>query len=155
MDSTVLATWLNGLLTPLIFIVTLALMDFIGGAFTAAIAGKFKLEKVPDFAKTLVGWLYSWFAAESLAFLPAFFSVQVDGYKEIVANNAGEAMLGFIVLKYAASILGHIATIKQLPDAAFAVMAKVGVKPTTDKYIEPEPVVEVPVEYPHLPGGVG
>jgi hypothetical protein len=142
-------------LTPLIFIVTLALMDFIGGAFTAAIAGKFKLEKVPDFAIKLVGLLYAWFAAESLTFLPGFLGVQVEGYAELITQNAGTGVLVFVVLKYAASILGHIASIKQLPDAAFAVMAKVGVKPTTDKYIEPEPVVEVPVEYPHLPGGVG
>jgi hypothetical protein len=155
MDVTVLATWFNGLLTPLIFIVTLALVDFIGGALTALFAGMFKLEKVGDFAKTLVIWLFAWIAAELLGFLPGFLGVEIQGYKELIAQNAGGAMLGFIVLKYAASILGHIASIKQVPDPAFFAMKKVGIKPTTDKYIDPEPIIEVPREYPHLPGGVG
>ena len=82
MDSTALTTWLTTLIAPLILIVTLALMDFIGGTFTAAIAGKFKLEKAAEFGKTLIGWLYAWFAAETLTFLPGFLGVQVEGYKE-------------------------------------------------------------------------
>ena len=155
MDSTALTTWLTTLIAPLILIVTLALMDFIGGTFTAAIAGEFKLEKAAEFGKTLIGWLYAWFAAETLTFLPGFLGVQVEGYKELIVQNAGVAMLAFVVLKYAASILGHIATIKALPDPAFSALSAVGIKPTTDKYIQPEPIIEVPVDVPHYPGGVG
>ena len=151
LDTTVLIQWLSGLINPLILIVSMAFVDLLGGAITAAAAKKFNLEKLSEFGVTLGKFIYAWVAAEAMQFLPEFLGLQVNGYAELITENVGVGMLGFVVLKYGASILGHVASIRQLPDVAFGALSAVGVKRTTEKYEEPETIIEVEAPMPHTP----
>lgn len=120
-----LTTWATGLLPYAYAFVGLIVLDFVGAVALALKNKTFQLERLGDFAINAGLYLLGWLMAETLAFLPTFFGIDVAGLGEIVANGFGLLTYGAIVLKYVGSILGHITAIKEIN-----AVKKLGVEPT-------------------------
>lgn len=128
-----LMQFVNERLSMLIILVVFAVLDVIGGSLIAWKQGEFRWEKVPEFLKTFVSYLWAWISAELIGFLPALLNVQVAGLTELVANYMGSAVFAFVVLKYVTSIVTHIQNTNALPLRAENALVKLGVPPTNAK----------------------
>ena len=120
-----LTVWATGLLPYAYAFVGLIVLDLLGGVALALKERTFKLERIGDFAINAGLYLLGWLMAETLAFLPVFFGIDIASFGEFVANGFGLLTYGAIVVKYIGSILGHITAIKEIN-----VVKKLGVEPT-------------------------
>lgn len=120
-----ISVWAQGLFPYAIALVTVVILDLIGGVALALKTKTFDLSKVGDFAATALLRILGWFMAEVLAFLPTALSLDIPGYAETVANGFGLLTFAGVFLMYVGSILGHITAFKELPG-----VRKIGVKPT-------------------------
>lgn len=125
MDIEVLAAWATALLPYLYVFIGMIVLDLLGGIAISLKQSRFELEKLGDFAINAGLYLLGWIMAAAVAFLPELFGVDLQGFEELVAGNFGKAVYLSIVLKYVASILGHITAIKEI-----GIVQKIGVKPT-------------------------
>jgi len=114
MDVSVLVAWLQTLLPKVVLLFIVDILDLIGGVIWAIKAKNFSWEELPRFLQNLSQYLFAWIAAEVLSFAPKFLGVKVDGLAEALINYSGTAVYAFVILKYVASILGHIASIQQM-----------------------------------------
>jgi len=120
-----LTAWATDLLPYAYVFVGLIVLDLIGGVAIALKQKRFKLEAVGEFAINAGLYLLGWVMAEAVSFLPEFFGVQIQGFGELVAQGFGTVVYASIVLKYTASILGHITAIREI-----GIVNRLGVPPT-------------------------
>ena len=125
MNIELLTSWAQALLPYLYVFIGMIVLDLIGGILISLKQGRFELEKIGDFAINAGLFLLGWMMAEAVAFLPEYFGVDIQGFGEFVASGFGKAVYLSIVLKYVASVLGHITAIKEI-----GVVEKIGVPPS-------------------------
>lgn len=121
--------WLQERLVMLAIMAAFALIDMIGGALIAIKKGEFKLEKLPEFVKTFAVNAWAWASVELIAYLPVYFNVEIKGLTELLVMYSGSAVYAFIMLKYAASVLGHVQNSDVMPLKAERALSKIGVPP--------------------------
>lgn len=129
MNAELLQPWLEERLWMLALMGAIALIDVVLAVVVAIQNKDFKLEKLPEFLFTFVKWGLSWVAAELIGFLPALFNVDANFWTELFANYSGSAVYAGVMVKYGASILGHIQDTQKLPDRAGNVLTKIGIPP--------------------------
>lgn len=132
MDFDLILTWFLALLPNLYFLLALIALDLIGGTLVALLNKSFDLERIADFAKTAVLYLWAYLTVSFLAVLPNVFGVEVTGFGDLLVEYSDSVFYAGIVLKYGASILGHLASvgIPKLPNA----VKYIGITPTAKKY---------------------
>jgi len=129
MNVEMIQPWLQERLLMLALMGAVALIDVILAVVVAVQNKEFKLEKLPEFLFTFVKWGLAWVAAELIQFLPTLFGVDANFWTEIFAQYTGGAVYAGVMVKYGASILGHIQDTQKLPDRASNVLTKIGIPP--------------------------
>lgn len=127
MNVDILLPWLQERLWMLALMGAVALIDAVLAVVVAVQNKEFKLEKLPEFLFTFVKWGLSWVAAELIQFLPLLVNIDANFWTELFANYSGAAVYAGIMLKYGASILGHIQNTNAVPARASRVLDKVGI----------------------------
>ncbi len=124
----------NQLLNRFFVLMAFAVLDTLGAVYLAWRAGSFELEYLPNFLKTLVGYLFAWVSFEAVGFLPSYLGVNIGSQAvELLAQYSGEAVFTLVIIKYASSLL---ATLQSILGKDIPMLNKVGIK---SWYVKPEP----------------
>jgi len=131
MNIELIQPWLQERLLMLALMGAVALIDVILAVVVAIQNKDFKLEKLPEFLFTFVKWGLAWVAAELIQFLPVLFGIEANFWTEIFAQYTGTAVYAGVMVKYGASILGHIQDTNAVPKRASNALTKIGVPPAS------------------------
>jgi len=94
--------------TLFLFLLVLILLDVIAGAVRSLLNKEFEWEKLPGFLITAGAYLFAWLLCMALVELPIYLGVVIEGYAEAISDILPEAVYALIVLKYLASLVGHV-----------------------------------------------
>jgi hypothetical protein len=123
--------WLAGLVPWIAGLFAFAFVDLVGGLLVAfRVTKDFSLEKVPDFLKNFVVYLWMWLSVEIVFFAYGLSGIEIQGFNELMQNVAPKVVYGFFALKFLTSIIGHVMTAKDLPPVFFYTAQKVGIQAT-------------------------
>jgi len=106
-----LGQFLQTLLPKLGVLVLVAFLDLVGGVVVALRSGSFQWEKLPEFLKSFVMYLYAWLTAEAIWFVLGSIGVDLEGLWGLFEDYSGSAVFAGVLIKYGSSIVGHLQVI--------------------------------------------